>query len=243
MPDFMDLTGQTFGRLTVVERADNHVYPSGRQAVMWRCKCSCEDNKYVIVPAKRLRSGKTRSCGCLHNELLAEMRKKYNTYDLSGEYGIGYDCNNKKFYFDLEDYDKIKDYCWVIGQTGYVMSYTTSNNRKRILLHRLVMDCNDSNLFIDHIHGNQSRNDDRKSNLRIVTPSQNMMNKSLARNNISGVTGVSFIKNECKWCAQIRVNNKQINLGHFDSFEDAVKARKDAEEKYFGEYSYDNSQS
>ena len=35
--------------------------------------------------------------------------KKYNTYDLSGEYGIGYSNSGKEFYFDLDDYDLIKE--------------------------------------------------------------------------------------------------------------------------------------
>ena len=45
-----------------------------------------------------------------------------------------------------------------------------------------------------------------------------------------------------KWNSQIALNGKHINLGYFSDFEDVVKARKEAEEKYFREYSYDNSQ-
>jgi hypothetical protein len=65
------------------------------------------------------------------------------------------------------------------------------------------------------------------------------MNKRLLDSNISGVAGVRF-ENK-KWVAYIKVNYKKIWLGAFDNFEDAVNARKVAEEKYFGEYSYDNS--
>lgn len=103
------------------------------------------------------------------------------------------------------------------------------------------MDCYDDDLFIDHKYGNASRYDNRKSNIRIVTPSQNGMNKPLLKNNTSGVTGVSFNKRKQKWESYITVNNKRKGLGYFDNFEDAVAARKEAEEKYFGEYSYDNS--
>ena len=46
---------------------------------------------------------------------------------------------------------------------------------------------------------------------------------------------------ESLWVAYISINYKQITLGYFHDFNDAVKARKQAEEKYFGEYSYDNS--
>ena len=52
------------------------------------------------------------------------MHKKYNTYDLTGEYGIGYTSKDEEFYFDLEDYDKIKDYCWRITMQGYVRAYS-----------------------------------------------------------------------------------------------------------------------
>ncbi|WP_368488451.1 hypothetical protein [Clostridium sp. BJN0013] len=42
------------------------------------------------------------------------MKYKYNTYDLTGEYGIGYDAKGNIFYFDLEDYDRIKDFYWAV---------------------------------------------------------------------------------------------------------------------------------
>ena len=75
-----------------------------------------------------------------------------------------------------------------------------------------------------------------------VTPSQNQMNSKLSSNNTSGVTGVYWVKKCNKWNANIKINNKYIHLGNFTDFDDAVKARKEAEQKYFGEYSYSNSQ-
>ena len=68
------------------------------------------------------------------------------------------------------------------------------------------------------------------------------MNKKIAKNNSSGVTGVGWNKEQQKWTAKIGVNRKRIFLGYYANFDDAVKARKEAEEKYFGEWSYDNSQ-
>ena len=67
------------------------------------------------------------------------------------------------------------------------------------------------------------------------------MNRTVNINNTSGVTGVHFNKGINEWVARIQVNGVRIQLGSFPNFEEAVKARKDAEEKYFGEYSYDNS--
>lgn len=86
----------------------------------------------------------------------------------------------------------------------------------------------DTQKHIDHINGIGS--DNRLENLRLVTRSENLRNAALPSNNKTGVRGV-YKYSEKKWCAQIR-NIKTIHLGLFDSFEDAVKARKEAELKY-----------
>jgi len=62
----IDLTGQRFGRLTVVEKAERAT--DGR--ALWRCTCECGGEK--ITRAQRLSSGATRSCGCLGREKSAE---------------------------------------------------------------------------------------------------------------------------------------------------------------------------
>lgn len=61
MPAFIDLTGQKFGRLTVVKRAEKK-----RKLVYWLCQCECGVLKEVL--AFNVRSGHTQSCGCLHKE-------------------------------------------------------------------------------------------------------------------------------------------------------------------------------
>lgn len=158
---------------------------------------------------------------------------------MTGEYGIGYTCNGE-FYFDLEDYNKIKDYCWYINLYGYVTTIDRNTN-KRIQMHRVVMDVTDPNIDVDHKNGSDTTTDNRKYNLRVATRSQNNMNKSKMRTNTSGVTGVSWHKRYKKWHSYIKKNRKQIDLGYFDVFEDAVKVRKEAEKKYFGKWSYDES--
>lgn len=66
MGKMIDLTGQRFGRLTVIERAKNYVSPNGRQAARWICLCDC-GNKTTVVGGD-LRTGRTRSCGCFEQE-------------------------------------------------------------------------------------------------------------------------------------------------------------------------------
>lgn len=238
-----NLVGRKFKRLTVLEQAEDYVDKKGKHYAQWLCECDC-GNK-IITRTCNLKKGNTKSCGCLMKEQRIKnnkkYKKKYNTYDLSGNYGIGYTAKGEKFYFDLEDYDKIKDYCWHISSQGYIEAPNLNNSHNIIKMHRLVLDCLDVYNVIDHIHGKETRNDNRKENLRIATWSQNNMNKGVQTNNKSSVTGVCWHKGINRWESYISVNKKRIHLGAFTNFEDAVKVRKEAEEKYFGEFSYDNS--
>lgn len=85
-------------------------------------------------------------------------------------------------------------------------------------------------LLIDHINGNPL--DNRIDNLREATFRENKINACRNGNNTSGVSGVSWHKGAQKWVAYISNYGKRINLGTFVFFEDAVKARKEAEKKY-----------
>lgn len=74
--------------------------------------------------------------------------------------------------------------------------------------------------FVDHING--IKDDNRISNLREATRSQNGMNRTKMTNNKSGYKGVFWDKRANKWKAQIRYNGKFKYLGYFDNIEDAV---------------------
>lgn len=66
----IDLTGQKFGRLTVISVAPNH---SGRCA--WNCVCDCGNEK--IIRSEDLRGGKTKSCGCLKRDIVMNRNTKH----------------------------------------------------------------------------------------------------------------------------------------------------------------------
>lgn len=244
MGQFKDLTGQKFKRLTVLYRAKNRIDKNGRQFVMWTCQCDC--GNIITIKGDALKSGNTGSCGCLHRDRTINYnistKTKYNKYNLSNEYGIGYTEQGKKFIFDKEDYDLIKDYCWCIDTEGYVITNIKNHNVEKynIKLHRLVMGCQKyDGSYVDHI--NHDKTDNRKINLRKVTNQQNCRNRSLQWNNTSGVSGVNFSEEIGKWIARIYDKGNSIYLGSFSNFDEAVRARKKAEEKYYQQYSYDNS--
>ncbi len=66
-PD-LDLTGQTFGRLLVLEEAGR----TKTMQILWRCQCQCEEKNINIVNSNRLKRGNVRSCGCLRRDLLTQ---------------------------------------------------------------------------------------------------------------------------------------------------------------------------
>lgn len=83
---------------------------------------------------------------------------------------------------------------------------------------------------IDHI--NHIRADNRWVNLREATNSENQRNKNIPKNNTSGTIGVYFDKQAAKWKAVIRIWDSVIYLGHYVDIEEAIYARKKAEEEH-----------
>ena len=70
MSSFKDLTGKRFGRLVVIERVESHIQPNGQRKTQWLCQCDCGEK--IIIKASDLKSGHTRSCGCLRIEKITK---------------------------------------------------------------------------------------------------------------------------------------------------------------------------
>lgn len=227
-----DLLGQKFNRLTVIDwDSEKH---------RWRCKCDCNTDTYAS--SNQLTKGNKKSCGCLDREKARERAinrnkkmAKYCDYEVQEDYVIMYTPKGDAFLIDLEDLPKLKEISCYMDKEGYVIC---SKNGKRKKLHRLLTNA-PKNKKVDH--KNHDKSDNRKSNLRFVTNQQNQMNRSANKGSVSGKAGVTYCKPTGKWAAQITVNKKRINLGTYENKEDAIKVRIEAENKYFGEFSFTNS--
>ncbi len=101
------------------------------------------------------------------------------------------------------------------------------------LLHKIILPVK-LGLFVDHIDGDGLNC--RRSNLRPATKSQNCFNRAPLPSNKTGVSGVSFRKIDGKWAANITVDCRRIQLGGFDTIEEAIEARRAAERKYRSEF-------
>ncbi len=234
-----DLTGMKFGRLTVLHQAEDHISNSGVHRSAWLCKCECGNCITIIGCNLTKANNPTQSCGCLVKEVMHTLKKKYNEYKLNlideyGSYGIGYCSNTKnKFYFDMKDYDLIKRYCWyewISNQTGYHSLSTTQPDNSQVLKMTALLGCKG----YDHIDRNPLNN--RRSNLRPATQADNVKNASIRSDNTSGIIGVGWYKPTATWQARIGINGKLIRIGFFVNKDDAIRARLNAEVKYFGEF-------
>ena len=105
MPEFMDLTGQRFGRLVVLRRGNDYISPKGAHHVKWVCRGDCGNVKEIA--AAHLRSGDNLSCGCFWKERIAEKaRVNSKTHGLS----------NTRIY---KEFRNINDRCYNPNNPSY----------------------------------------------------------------------------------------------------------------------------
>lgn len=205
-----DLTGKEFGYLKVIERDKDHYTIGGNKYPKWLCRCEC--GKIVSVFQSSLKSGNQKSCGCKHFTAC----KKYNEYSISEEtVKVKMTNCDEIMICDLDDWDKLKVFCWSKGNTGYAEARV---NGKTTPFHHLVIKC-EKGMVRDH--RNRNKMDNRKCNLRVVTYSENNSNRPYK--NKTGHRGIA--KNGSGFSASITLNGKKKHIGTYRTIEEAVKAR------------------
>lgn len=222
-----DLSGKTFGNLVVNSFnsvKDTHSF--------WNCTCIlCGNN--CVRNVTYLKTNKSPMCQKCSNDL-GNNDVKLNKIEQKDNYSI----INESILIDDDDLENILDYHRYVSINSSGYAYFRYKGVD-YFLHRLIMGLspkydNDTKIIVDHINGN--RLDNRKENLRICEKSDNPMNCKIYKNNTSGCKGVTWMKRLNKWQAAISVKGKSIYLGVYSNIEDAIKVRKEAENKYYGEF-------
>lgn len=200
-----DLIGNKIGMLTIL---DSEVRKSKTYLL---CLCECGNKKWIRSDS--VKSGKQKSCGCLVkkfkiNDLVGKKFGRLLVLSINSKnnhgaymYNCKCDCGNECI---------VRSGNLVHGTTkscGCLMHESVLNNRKNAY-EKLQND--------NYIDG---------------TSIHSIKRTELIKSNTSGVTGVSFDESRQKWLAQIVFKGKHYNLGRYDNKEDAIKSRKDAEEK------------
>ena len=287
----LDLTGQRYGRLTVLGPAENI---GDRTA--WLCRCDC--GRELVVKTQRLREGRTLSCGCdkteksgSHNDGISAGMIRARTVRRSNTSGVsGVDWHEKKqrwrasicfkgrrrylgsyerfedavrarkraeeelFDTFLDVYDgkipeselrTIEEVCPPIPRHGNRMDLTGQRFGMLTVLGpaektgsmsawRCRCDCGrETVVTIGHLRNGTTTSCGCKPKGTFVdgTFVELLQSKTIRRNNTSGVTGVTWNNRQNRWEATLMFKGKRHYLGGYGKFEDAVKARKRAEEE------------
>lgn len=84
--DGLDLRNERYGRLVVIERADDKFTKDGKRIKQWLCKCDCGNRK--IARQQDLRCGHTTSCGCYHKEIVGKLNRTHGLAHKSHLYSV-----------------------------------------------------------------------------------------------------------------------------------------------------------
>lgn len=226
-----DLSGQKFGRLTVIRQVDDYIEPNGTHRAKYRCRCDCDQHNEIDVCAKSLKSGLVKSCGCLRKHQMminGENNKKHNEYEIKGN--IVYiklsNCDEHTM-VNLDKWNEIsyiKELYWHKTTQDYAEANIPKHlqeilGAKHIKLHQLICPCNEG--FVPD-HKDRNRLNNLTDNLRVATYSENVYNSSIRSDNTSGHTGVSWNKATNSWRAIIMENGKHRHLGLFQDINEAI---------------------
>lgn len=233
-----DITGQRFNKLTAIAPIDKR----SNKSIVWRCICDC--NTIVDVAVCNLKSGNTKSCGCLKKQPRGITPNPVRFEDDIAYISI---FNNKgekinEFFIDVDDYDKIKNHRWFLGADDYIVMNDKNSyyKGKKTYLHRFLVAR--SSAHIDHVDRNKLNN--RRNNLRPATFTENFGNREkhktyAGRPTSSKYKGVSYNKKSKCWQARIGFEGKTYTKT-FGSEIEAAKQYNRWARKLFKEFAYTN---
>ncbi len=170
---FDDLTGKRFNHVVVLGPSNTRI---GRNGRYWCCKCDCG----AIFECSTTSLTHRVSCGCMRkgsktsNPINLDIKYPKpeenigsNTYKFA-KFGVGYTSKREKFFFDLEDYDIIKNYTWYFDHCQQLIAtdHTYKYGMQALAAWRLILNDFDKSHII--YYRNQNKYDLRKENLRVI---------------------------------------------------------------------------
>ena len=202
---YKDITNMRSGKLVAIERTDKK--DTYGRCYLWRCKCDCGNE--VFATTYEITHGLRTSCGC----------------------GAFYDISGQKF-----------GRLTAIRRTGEIRSGSAvwelqceCGNVVNATLRNLVQGYKNSCGCLERdTKQKQAQKNRQKLGFIDGTCIASIRSDTIFKNNSTGVRGVSFKEKTHKYIARITFKGKTYSLGSYEKLEDAARARKEAEEKYFG---------
>ena len=227
-----DISGIEFGYLTAIEPTDKR----HRKDVVWLCRCRC--GTMIEMPATRLILNNTLSCGCIMKEKIKRANKYFggtslekslkdpvtSTRSMSGYVGVTRKRDKwqayityKRQHISLGVYEKLED---AVKARARGKEAVMEDAAELLKLYEAIHENDEELPSKSTVPKNDVPYEPRVINDQPTTAARRLDNKS-------GYTGVSFRKN--KWEARICYNKLRYFLGRFDTQDEAIKARQDAE--------------
>ncbi len=188
----------------------------GKQKGRAYYKCLCDCGNIKEIRRDGLISGNIKSCGCLNRKNYTKHGRS-RTLEYKSWQSMLERCNNPK----KDNYNRYGGRGITVCGRWYVFKNFFKDMGKRpkdLTLERID---NDGNY--------------EPSNCKWATRTAQMRNRRLQKTNTTGINGVGWVKKRKKYRVNIRANNKRYFIGEFNALEQAIKARKQAEEKYWKE--------
>lgn len=143
---------------------------------------------------------------------------------------------------DEADYEWLSQWKWYATWSLHTKTFIAIRKGKRepgrresIMMHREILGLKYGDRgHTDHINGNTL--DNRRENLRVVTYSQNNMNRRMPRNNTSGHKGLFQVRKNGRWQVTLSKDKKRYYFGSYVTREEAIAVLNQACEKLHGEY-------
>lgn len=227
-----DISGMEFGYLTAIEPTDKR----HRKDVVWLCRCRC--GTMLEMPATRLILNNTLSCGCIQKEKIKRANKYFggtslekslkdpvtSTRSMSGYVGVTRKRDKwqayityKRQHISLGVYEKLED---AVKARARGKEAVIADAAELLKIYEEIHENDEALPSKSTLPKNDLPYKPRVINNQPTTAAKRLDNKS-------GYTGVSFRKN--KWEARICYNKLRYFLGRFDTQDEAIKARQDAE--------------
>ena len=218
MPSKLNLIGKKFNKLIVLEETPNR----RNGAVVWKCLCECGNE--ALVTGSALKSGHTKSCGCLIMQILQKritIHNKSGTFEHTSWRSMRSRCLNKanKRYEDYGGRGIVICDRWLEPNGAGFLNFLEDMGEapEGYTLDRIDVD------------GNYT-----PENCRWADITTQNFNQRIRKNNTSGRTGVYWDHTRHKWYATICMYGKRTYLGRFDTIEEAIRVREKAELDYKG---------
>lgn len=214
-------SGEVYGLWTITDKAPVRV----NKTTLYECQCS-KCHNYSFLKLSNIKRSKSRNC--------KNCTPDYHFIVSNGQ-AVGTLPDNSTFIIDEEDIQRVSQIRWFYNSSsGYITTNSTCTQSFNAKLHRFILDLESSDdVIVDHI--NRIKTDCRKRNLRIVSISQNTLNKTLRKSSSTGYMGVSAVTSEV-YKASIQISGKGIFLGKSKNIIECAQMYNVASSILFGEF-------